>query len=125
KLNLINGVTKVRSMRGDWNDYYRREKYNTPDSYYPKFYISPPPISRNHDFNLEDLENYVKATKEYNFDFLKILSIKNPTLLRQLDSLSKKYDVKIGGHFPDNPKGIRFPDELTFNTNYNSFEHLG
>src|SRR5690606_17789463 len=34
-------------------------------------------------------------------------------------------DVKIGGHFPDNPKGIRFPDELTFNTNYNSFEHLG
>ena len=125
KLNLINGVTKLRSMRGDWNDYGRRLKYNTETSYYPKLYLSPPPIYRNYEMSVEDLEKYVKASKDYGFDFIKILSIKSPDLLKQIDSLCKKYEMKIGGHYPDNPKGVRFSDEVVFSTNYNSFEHLG
>lgn len=125
KLNLINGVTKLRSMRGGWNDLERKSKYNSKESYYPKLYLSPPPIHRNHDFSIEELEKYVKTSKEYGFDFVKILSIKSPALLKQLDSLCKKYDVNIGGHYPDNPKGVRFSDETVFSTNYNSIEHLG
>lgn len=125
KLNLINGVTKLRSMRGSWNDLERKSKYNSENSYYPKLYLSPPPIHRNHDFSVEELEKYIKASKDYKFDFVKILSIKNPALLKQMDSLCKKYNVNIGGHYPDNPKGVRFSDETVFSTNYNSIEHLG
>lgn len=125
KLNLINGVTKLRSMRGSWNDLERKNKYNSKESYYPKMYLSPPPIHRSHEFSVKELEDYVKASKDYGFDFVKILSIKNPALLKQMDSLCKKYDVNIGGHYPDNPKGIRFSDETVFSTNYNSIEHLG
>jgi hypothetical protein len=125
KLNLINGITKVRSMRGDWNDFHRREKYNTKDSYFPKLYISPPPISRNHDLSIEDIESYVKSAKDYSFDFIKTLSVKNPNLLRQIDSICKNHNIVMAGHFPDNSKGIRFSDDLTFSTNYNAFEHLG
>src|SRR5690606_35757656 len=33
KLNLINGVTKLRSMRGSWNDLERKNKYNSKESY--------------------------------------------------------------------------------------------
>lgn len=125
KLNLINGVTKLRSMRGDWNDYGRRLKYNTKESYYPKLYLSPPPIYKNHEFTTEELEQYVKATKDYGFDFIKVLSIKSPDLLSKLDSLCKKYNLNIGGHYPDNPKGVRFSDQIVFSTNFNSIEHLG
>lgn len=125
KLNLINGVTKLRSMRGDWNDYGRRLKYNTKESHYPKLYLSPPPIYKNHEFTTEELEQYVKATKDYGFDFIKVLSIKSPNLLSKLDSLCKKYNLNIGGHYPDNPKGVRFSDQMVFSTNFNSIEHLG
>lgn len=125
KLNLINGVTKLRSMRGEWKDVERRKKFNSESNYYPQLYLSPPPIHRNHEFSVEELEKYVKATKDYGFDFIKILSVKSPDLLKQLDSLCKKYEVKIGGHYPDNPKGVRFSDDMVFGTNYNSIEHLG
>ncbi|VXC47938.1 MULTISPECIES: amidohydrolase family protein [Chryseobacterium] len=125
KLNLINGITKIRSMRGNWNDVNRRTKYTYEKDYYPRLYLSPSPILRSHEFSLADLENYVKASKDYGFDFIKILSIKNQSLLKQLDSLCKKYDIKIGGHYPENSDGVSFSDELVFSTNYNSFEHLG
>lgn len=125
KLNLINGVTKLRSMRGDWKDVERKKKFNAQSSYYPQLYLSPPPIHRSNEYSVEDLEKYVKASKDYGFDFIKILSIKSSSYLKQLDSLCKKYEVKIGGHYPDNPTGVRFSDEVVFGTNYNSIEHLG
>lgn len=125
KLNLINGVTKIRSMRGDWNDVNRRIKYTYEKDYYPRLYVSPPPIHRSHEFLEEDLEKYVKASKDYGFDFVKILSIKSPDLLKKLDILCKKYDLKIAGHYPENQSGEGFSDDLVFSTNYNSFEHLG
>ena len=125
KLNLINGVTKLRSMRGDWNDVNRRIKYNYEKDYYPRLYLSPTPIHRSYEFTVEKLEQYVKATKDYGFDFIKILSIKSPDLLKQLDSLCKKYDLKIAGHYPADSNGVSFSDEIVFSINYNSFEHLG
>lgn len=125
KLNLINGVTKLRSMRGEWKDEERRKKFNSQSSYYPQLYLSPPPVHRNQEFSVDDLEKYVKGSKDYGFDFVKILSIKSPDLLKKLDSLCKKYEVKIGGHYPDHPKGVRFSDAVVFGTNYNAFEHLG
>src|SRR5690606_3769901 len=117
KLNLINGITKLRSMRGVWEDIQRKSKYNVEGSYYPKLYVSPPPIYRNYDLSVEDLENYGATAKNYGFDFVKILSIKSPELLKQFDSICKKYDLHIAGHYPDNPNGVRFSDDEVFNTN--------
>jgi hypothetical protein len=117
-LNLLNGVTKLRSMRGNWNHLEWRNQYNTKISIYPKLYLSAPPISRKYDFNTEQLEEYVKKAKE--FDFIKILSIKNEILFKDLDSLSKINNIQIGGHFPNN-----ISDVLLFKSNYTSFEHLG
>lgn len=125
KLNIINGITKLRSMRGDWNHVQWRNTFNSPTSFYPKLYISPPPISRQYDLTLEQISQYVKSAKEYQFDFIKILSIKNETILKQLDSVCKVQNISLAGHFLDNPKGIRISDEAFFNSNYKSFEHLG
>lgn len=120
KLYLINGVTKLRSMRGDWKHKDWRDKYNKENSIYPKLYLSPPPISRQHDFTASQIEDYVKTSKESGFDFMKILSIKDQATFSQFDALCKAYNLSIAGHFPGNVS-----DSLIFNSNYTSFEHLG
>jgi hypothetical protein len=120
QLYLINGVTKLRSMRGDWKHVDWRSKYNTESSIYPKLYLSAPPISRNYDLTSDQIEGFVKNAKEKGFDFMKILSIKNQDIFTQLDAACKKYNLPIGGHFPSN-----VPDSLIFKSKYTSFEHLG
>ena len=117
-LNLINGVTKLRSMRGEWNHLEWRKKYNTAYSFYPKLYLSAPPVSSRYDFSSEQLSAFVKAAK--GFDFIKILSIRNEAVFKDLDSLCKINNIKIGGHFLSNVS-----DDLLFKSNFAAFEHLG
>ena len=124
-LNLINGVTKLRSMRGDWKHKEWQNKYNVINSIYPKLYLSAPPISRNLETSTEQLEEFVKAVKEHNYGFIKILSIKNQEFFTQLDSLCKKYEVSLGGHFPRLAMGNALKEDVFFNSNYKSIEHLG
>jgi len=123
-LNTINGVTKLRSMRGDWKHKEWREKFNAKDSYFAKLYLSPPPIHRKLEASSTDLDTYVKKAKENGFDFIKILSIKDQATFEQLTSLCKKYAIPLGGHFPSNPKGVIIGDALIF-SNYTFMEHLG
>jgi hypothetical protein len=125
KLNLINGVTKLRSMRGDWKHLLWSQKYNSTDSYYPKLYLSPPPISRSYDLTVAEIEDFVKASKDRNFDLIKILSIKSQSMFKQLDSICKIYKMPIAGHFPRLASGNELNEEVIFNSNYTSFEHLG
>ena len=125
ELNLINGVTKLRSMRGDWKHIEWRNKYNTENSFYPKLYLSAPPISRNYDLTTEQIEAFVKGAKANKMEFIKILSIKNQDIFKELDSVCKKYEMPLGGHFPRLASGISLNEEVFFNSNYNSIEHLG
>lgn len=119
-LHLINGVTKIRSMRGNWKHENWKEKYNTASSIYPKMYLSSPPIHRKHNFEVNQLTGFVKNIKSKGFDFIKILSIKDETLFKTFDSICKINNIALGGHFPKN-----ISDETLFNSNYTSFEHLG
>lgn len=125
KLNLINGVTKLRSMRGDWNHVLWRDKFNAIDSYFPKLYLSPPPISRGHDLSSVEIEDFVKAAKKHNIDFIKILSIKSQSTFKQLDSICAKYEIPLAGHYPRLASGNELNEAVVFNSNYTSFEHLG
>jgi hypothetical protein len=125
ELNLINGVTKLRSMRGDWKHKEWKEKYNTENVYYPKFYLSAPAISRNMEAPVDKLDEFVKATKDNGFNFVKILSIKSQDMFVKIDSLCKKHNVALGGHFPRLASGININEDVFFNSNYKSIEHLG
>lgn len=124
-LNLLNGVTKLRSMRGVWEHKNWREKYNTKQLMNPKLYLSSPPISRNYDLTDQQMVDYVKSAKENGFEIIKMMSIKNEALFTKFDSICKIYDIKMAGHFISNPKGIVIQDEVIFNSNFNSIEHLG
>jgi hypothetical protein len=125
QLNLINGVTKLRSMRGEWKHVDWRKKYNTANSFYPKLYLSAPPIYRNYDLTTAQIEDFVKISKEKGFDLIKILSIKSQPIFSQLDSVCKIYNMNIGGHYPKLASGNEINEALLFNSNYTSFEHLG
>ena len=123
-LNLINGVTKIRSMRGDEKHIEWRKKYNKETSIFPKMYLSATPIHRSQDFTNEQLSQYVKHVKDIGFDFIKVLSVKSQDLFMQLDKLCKENNLKMAGHFPSNSKGLIISDDIIFNSNLNSIEHL-
>ena len=120
KLNLINGVTKVRSMRGDWKHPKIAEKYDTSTTLPIKMYVSAPPFHKSFDLSAEKIKRYVSAAKQYGFDFIKILSVKNDTIFNTLNSFCVNENTPISGHFPSN-----LSDSVIFNSNYNCFEHLG
>lgn len=124
-LCLINGVTKIRSMRGKWDHKQWQLKYNTLTSKNPKIYLSSPPITRDIDGNAEQVEAFVKAVRENDFKFIKILSLKDEKFFTTLDSLCKKYDVELAGHFPKFANGTSLNEKLFAGSNYRSIEHLG
>ena len=125
ELNLINGVTKLRSMRGNWKHKEWKEKYNGKDSYFPKLFLTAPPIVLNLEVTTEQLEAFVKSSKENDFSMIKILSVRNKEFFNRLDSLCKKYNMPLGGHFPAFPSGNGLTEDEFFKSNYNSIEHLG
>ena len=124
-LNLLNGVTKLRSMRGVWEHKTWREKYNSKEVVNPTLYLSSPPISRSYDLTEEQIVDYVKGAKQNGFDLIKMMSIKSEALFVKFDSVCKVHDMKIAGHFISNPKGIVIQDDIIFNSNFNSIQHLG
>lgn len=125
KISLVHGVTKVRSMRGTFDHPSWKKDWETNKALLPKVILSSVPMHHSYKMSFEEMDSYVQNTKNYGFDLLKILSIKSTTDFKQLDSLCKKYQIPLGGHFLDNPKGVRFSDELFFNSSYTSIEHLG
>lgn len=124
-LNLVNGVTKMRSMRGDWKHVDWKQKYNTAQSIYPKLYLTAPPVDRSMEATSEEWDAYVKACKEYEFEMIKILSIRSQNQFKILDSICKKYNIPLGGHFPRLASGNYLSEHVFFNSCYNSIEHLG
>lgn len=124
KLNLINGITKLRSMRGEWKDIASRKQYNNENQYYPKLYLTAPPFHRSYDLTEEQVDSYVKTAKENGIDQIKVLSIKNQRLFELLSETCEKYNIPLGGHFPMVEDGV-MADEILFQSFYTSIEHLG
>ena len=124
-LYLINGVTKLRSMRGEVVHLDWKKKYNTESGFLPKMYLSSTPIYKNYDFTDEQLITFVKNFKDKGFDFIKLLGIKSEDLFIKLDKLCKENNIKIAGHFPSIPNETVIKEDVIFNSNLNSIEHLG
>jgi len=124
KLNLINGITKLRSMRGEWQDVELKEQYNNEHQYYPKLYLTAPPFHRSYDLTEEEIDSYVIKAKDNGIDQIKVLSIKNQHVFELLSETCKKHNMPLGGHFPVVEDGV-MGDEILFQSFYTSIEHLG
>jgi hypothetical protein len=116
-MNLINGVTTLRSMRGEmWH-----LEIDKNDELTPKLILSSPPISRRNDISEEDANKLITDYKKSGFDFAKILSVKDEQTFDNLVASANSEKFHFAGHCPSNIGLLKVIKSNVFQ----SVEHLG
>jgi hypothetical protein len=115
-LNLLAGVTTMRSMRGNEKHLNIKKDKNLPQL---NLYLSSPPITKDLAIDKQRADSIVSVSKEKGFMFLKVLSIKDSISFINLSDACKKYDFSFCGHGLSN---ISMP--LLLKSGYSSIEHL-
>ena len=115
-LNLANGITRIRSMRGET---WHLELPN--NSFTPKLYLSTPPISRKYELTASLFDELIGRYKKQGFDFIKVLSIKDKATFDHLLNAAEKHELKLAGHCPTNI-GL---SKVCATRQFSSIEHLG
>lgn len=116
-MNLINGVTTLRSMRGEmWH-----LEIDKNDDFTPKLILSSPPISRQDNISEEDANKIISGYKGSGFDFAKILSVKDEKTFDYLVASAKSEKFHFAGHCPSNIELLKVCQSKVFY----SIEHLG
>lgn len=115
-MNLANGVTTLRSMRGEnWHLELDRTAELTPN-----LILSSVPIRRSDSLSVAEVDEMVQECKNDGFDFIKILSIASAEHFDALVESCKKHQIKVAGHCA-NPIDY----ELALKSQvYESIEHL-
>jgi imidazolonepropionase-like amidohydrolase len=115
-MNLLNGVTTLRSMRGEnWHLDIAKSEFT------PKLILSAPPITRRYNITKNEAENLFETYKTQGFDFIKILSVKDATTFDILVAQSKEKSLPLAGHCPSNVGILNTCESGVFQ----SIEHLG
>ncbi|MES2762300.1 MAG: amidohydrolase family protein [Bacteroidota bacterium] len=115
-LNLLAGVTTMRSMRGDEKHLNIKKDKDLPQL---NLYLSAPPITKGLTINKHTADSIVTVSKENGFMLLKVLSIKDSLSFINLAAACKKNNFPFCGHGLSN---ISMP--LLLKSGYNSIEHL-
>jgi len=117
QLNLMNGVTSMRSMRGeDWHLNIDKNEFYTP-----KLYLSAPPLVDSSFANIDSLQMNVKQYAREGWDFIKLLSIDTSANYLKLQRIARAANIKVAGHAPH---GVSIK-ALCDQGNFMSIEHLG
>ncbi len=116
-MNIMNGVTTLRSMRGE--AWHLDIDKNAP--FTPRLYLSTPVISRSDSLSPRMAENLLAQYKQSGYDFVKIMSVKDPTTFDYLVGASKKHQLPLAGHCPSNINIFNVSNSGVFQ----SIEHLG
>lgn len=117
KMNLINGVTTLRSMRGEpWH-----LDIDQSDKLCPRLFLGSVPIEESSNFSLDSISHFIRSQKIMGFDFIKILGVDSPSSFQNVIHLAKASGIPLAGHCPRNIN-LR---ELCYPKNYMSVEHLG
>lgn len=116
---FANGITMLRSMRTV--DAYSEIKEELPNRFdYPNIYFSAPTISRRLDFNSAELDSLFSKYKREGFNFVKILSVKDSIIFKNILASSDKHNIELAGHYLSN-----ISKKLFYKANYKTVEHLG
>jgi imidazolonepropionase-like amidohydrolase len=111
-LNLMAGVTTVRSMRGKQEHVaFRNAKQDYPT---PHLYLGSPIITHLMNLTPWRADSLVGAYKEAGFDFIKVIAVKDTASFDNLMDAASRYGLSVCGHVPGNI-GIAHAIEKGFN----------
>lgn len=116
-MNLMNGVTTLRSMRGE--EWHLEIDKDAP--FTPNLILSAPPITRRDSSSAEDLDVQIGKYNRLGFEFIKLLSVRDQEHFDQLINSAKKHNMKVAGHCPNNVD----TKEFLSSGQILSIEHLG
>lgn len=117
-LNLANGVTTVRGMRGHPSQLALRDSLIRNNAIAPQIFVSSPPITRqNNSTSIAEFLTMFSTYREQGYDFLKVLSL-DGFLYDSLMELVQRENWIIAGHSPDG--SLHRPVEF----GQNSIEHI-
>lgn len=115
-LNLLSGVTTIRSMRGSEEHLKIKIDKNLPQL---KLYLSAPPITNHLTIGKKTADSIVYSAKSNGYDFIKVLSIKDSLSFIHLSNACKKDSLHFCGHGLSN---ISMP--LLLKSGYSTIEHF-
>ncbi len=117
-LNLSQGITAVRGMRGHPSQLEMRRDLVLKNAWAPTIFVSSPPITKqNKELNEVNAESIFQSYYSQGYDFIKILSI-DTSLYSKIMPVIKRNKWTIAGHSPDGflSRAVSF--------NQNSIEHI-
>ncbi len=116
-MNLANGVTTLRSMRGE----YWHLEIDQSTEFTPRLLLSSPPITSRDSLTETSANQLLSNYKSLGFDFVKLLSIKDQESFNLLTQAAIRNNFYISGHCPRNIGVFDVCDSEV----YQSIEHLG
>jgi len=116
-LNLMAGVTSVRSMRGKPEHLNYSRELNYP---IPRLYLAAPPVPWSVEIDDTYADSLVISCKNAGYDFLKVLAIKDSISFTALMRAANNHGLPVCGHLPGN-----MSLEFVLNSGYNDIEHMG
>ncbi|HEY4797890.1 MAG TPA: amidohydrolase family protein [Bacteroidia bacterium] len=116
-LNLMAGVTTLRSMQGNAGHLEYKKPLSFPA---PNLSLSAPPILSKKTVSNEYADSLLKKCKSDGFDFVKILYVSDSASFATVMAASKKYSIPVCGHLP---KCVSL--EYVLQSGYTSIEHMG
>jgi len=89
KMNLMNGVTTLRSMRGaEWH-----LEIDQQDELCPRLILGSIPIEEGMNFSLDSLADFIEYQKNLGFDFIKILGVDSANSFQNIIQLAKAQNL--------------------------------
>lgn len=117
-MNLVNGVTTLRSMRGEL--WHLEIDKNAPLT--PNLMLSAPPIMHTEEFTKESAFERIKGYKDQGFDFVKFFSIRSQESFNAVISAAISNRFMLAGHCPQNVGIFNITSRPKI---FRSVEHLG
>ena len=117
-LNLLNGFTTVRQMRGNASDLALRDSIRKGSILGSNTYVSTPFFRDNDSFTSVACRDSITRYKQQGYDFVKYLWGLKPAQYDTLVSITASLNMKLTGHAPGNDL------EKAVNGNQHTIEHI-
>jgi len=117
-LNLLGGVTTIRSMRGKMSHIELKRRIASGQLRGPDLYISTPYFP-NKNIKIDQLRDTIKSYKDAGFDFVKVLAVPDSVYYEALMVAAKAANIPVVGHWP-----WQVPIDRVIETDYKCIEHL-